>query len=100
MYKPNKINDEGEFIFRKLKYLNFNVACVSDVVYHNKTIYYLRRLNFYTFGLVPTIYHAKTLDFAIPTADTNPVMQVFFIRTLLVIKQTSLKEQYNQIKSY
>lgn len=100
VYKQNKINDDGEFIFRKIKFLGFNIACISDISYHNKTIYYLRRLNFYTIGLVPTIYHKNTLDFAIPTSNSDIIAQLFFIRTLLVVKQTTLSQQFHRLKSY
>lgn len=100
VYKQNKINDEGEFIFRKIKFLGFNIACVSDISYHNKTIYYLKRLNFYTIGLVPTIYHRNTLDFAIPTSNSDIISQLFFIRTLLIIKQTTLSQQFYTLKNY
>lgn len=100
VYKQNKINDDGEFIFRKLKFLGFNMACVSDVSYHSKTIYYLKRLNFYTLGLVPTIYHKNTLDFALPTSNSDLVSQLFFIRTLLVVKRIALNQQFIVTKNY
>lgn len=89
-FKSNKINDYGEFIFRKLKILGFNVGLITDVLYHSKSIYYLRRLNYYSIGLVPTIYHAKTLDLAIPTTNDSLISQVFFIRFVLKIKKVSL----------
>ena len=98
VYKLNTITDSGELIFRKLKFLGFNLGCVTDVLYHSKTIYYLKRLNFYTFGLVPTLYNSKTLDFAIPTTNDNLVTQLFFIRFLIVVKQKSLIYKLDQLK--
>ena len=99
VYKLNRITDSGEFIFRKLKFIGFNIGCVTDVLYHSKTVYYLKRLNFYTFGLVPTLYNSKTLDFAVPTTNDNLLTQLFFIRFLIIVKQKSLTYKSDQLQT-
>ena len=97
--KPNKINDSAEFIFRKLKYLQLNTALITDISYHQKTIYYLKRLNYFTLGLVPTLYHLKSVDFAIPVASESLLNQVYFVRFILSIKQNSLRCYSTNLKT-
>jgi hypothetical protein len=97
-FKPNKINDYGEFIFRQLKTLGMNIGLVTDVLYHNKSIYYLNRLNFYTIGTVPTIYNAHILDFAVPTVNTSLISQVFFIRFVVQMKRVSASSKLSSLQ--
>lgn len=87
VHKPNKITNHGDFVFRKLRSLGLSIGVVTDVLYHTKTIYYLRRNSFYSIGLVPTIYNAYTVDFAIPTAYESIFTQIFFVRFLIRTKQ-------------
>jgi hypothetical protein len=96
--KPNKINDYGEFIFRKLKYLGMSTSLVVDVLYHSKTIYYLRRLNYYSIGLVPTIYHDKFVDFAVPVAADSLLSQVFFVRLLINLRHSVSHKTFVNLK--
>ena len=74
------------------------LGLVIDVLYHSKTIYYLRRTGFYTLGLVPINYNANTLDFAIPVSSDSLLSQVFLIRFLSIIKQATLQVRYDKIK--
>ena len=69
-----------------------------DVLYHTKTIYYLRRTSFYSIGLVPTIYNAYTVDLALPTAYESIFTQIFFIRFLMRIKQDASSTEFSDLK--
>lgn len=89
MFKYPKITNHGTYVFQTLKNLGFSVGIVSDVLYHNKTIYYLQRLNFYSIGLVPVNYSLHTVNFAIPTANDNLFSQAFFVRLLLRVRLTA-----------
>ena len=89
VYKSNKINNYGNFVFRNLRTLGMSIGIVTDVLYHTKTIYYLKRCEFYSIGLVPLIYSAYTVDFALPTAYESLFTQIFFIRFLIQVKKNS-----------
>jgi len=99
VFKPNKITNHGDFVFRKLRSLGLSVGVVTDVLYHNKTIYYLKRTGFYSIGLVPTIYNAYTVDFAVPTAYDSIFTQIFFVRFLIRIRQDSSAMHFTQLKN-
>ena len=97
VHKPNKITNHGDFVFRKLRSLGLSIGVVTDVLYHTKTIYYLKRNSFYSIGLVPTIYNAYTVDFAIPTAYESIFTQVFFVRFLIRTKQDASSVVFNDL---
>ena len=97
--KPNKITIYGDFIFTRLSLLGMRMGLVIDVLYHTKTIYYLRRTGFYTLGLVPVNYNLNTLDFAIPSSSDSLLTQIFVIRLLTVIKQNTSLTRYSNVKN-
>lgn len=96
-FTPNKIRDEMFNLFNNYSLLNFHTAAVIDVFYHSKTIYYLHKTGFYTFGLVPTNTPKYTLNFALPTTQESILSQVFFIRFLLVSKKYTEKHIFNNL---
>ena len=99
VHKPNKITNHGDFVFRSLRALGLSVGIVTDVLYHTKTIYYLKRTTFYSIGLVPTIYNAYTVDFALPTAYESMFTQIFFVRFLVRTKQDASAMEFNNLRS-
>jgi hypothetical protein len=96
--KPSKIFNYGWWIFLKLKYKNYNIACVVDLFYHRKTIHYLDRAGFYTIGLVPSNYNPLIVDFPILASSDNFFTQLFFLNYIIKIKQNISQLQYNNIK--
>ena len=98
-YKSNKIINYSDFLFRKLKLLNFNIALLLDVTYHNKTIYYLHKVPFYTIGIVPINESYHTVNFAIPTASNNIFAQLFFIKFITKTKKITKNIEYNNLKN-
>jgi len=96
--KSNKITIYGDFIFNRLSLLGMRFGLVVDVLYHSKTIYYLRRAGFYTVGLVPVNHNANTLDFAIPASSDSLLTQVFLLRFLTTIKQNTATTRYHNTR--
>ena len=97
--KSNKITNHAEFVFRRLRLLGLSIGLVTDILYHHKTIYYLRRSTFYSIGLVPSIYHINSVDFAIPTTYESILMQVFFVKFLTRTRQTALAVRHTELKA-
>jgi len=98
-FKSNKITNHAEFVFRRLRLLGMGIGLVTDILYHHKTIYYLRRSAFYSIGLVPSIYHINSVDFAIPTTYESILMQVFFVKFLTRTRQTALAMRHVELKT-
>ena len=98
-FRPNKITTYGDFVFYRLNLLGLRLALVVDVLYHNKTIYYLHRSGFYSIGLVPVNYNIASVNFAIPSAADSLLSQVFFIRFLSLTQQDSTHLKYTSSKN-
>jgi len=98
--KSTKINNFGDFIFYRLNLLGLRVAWLTDVAYHNKSLYYLHRAGFYTIALTPTNYNAYSVNFAVPTAYDSIFTQLFFVRFTLSIQQQTQSLRFNQIKRH
>lgn len=96
--KSNKITTYGDFVFSRIGSLGFRLSLLVDVLYHNKTIYYLHRSGFYTMGLVPVNYNMNSVNFAIPTSSDSLMAQIFFIRFTTLVKQSTLTSRYNDLK--
>ena len=96
--KSTKINNCGDFIFYRFNLLGLRTAWLVDIAYHNKSIYYLHRAGFYTIGLVPTNYHAYSVNFAVPTGYDSILTQLFFIRFTLSIQQSTHALRHDQAK--
>lgn len=86
-FKPGQIVNYGNLLFKKLKFLNLNVSFVIDILYHGKTIYYLKNNNFFIIGLVSSGSRLKTVDLALPINANSIFSQLFFIRFLVSIKK-------------
>lgn len=95
-FAPNKLSDGILYLFKSLKHVNFHTALIIDVFYHSKTIYYLHRTGFYTFGLVPTSTNKYTVNYAIPSSQESMLSQVFFIRFVLLAKKSSERSIFNK----
>ena len=87
--KPNTINDDGDFIFRKLKLKGWSTGVVSDITYHSKTLIYLRRAGFFTLASLPSMYNDSFLDFFLPSTSDTLLTQSYFLRTLIKIKNSA-----------
>ncbi len=79
-----------------LRIRGYNIACLIDFLYHQKTNYYLRRLNFYTLALLPVNYSSNLVDFAIPTALDSFFTQLFFFKFLVQVQKSAENMRFNQ----
>lgn len=93
--KPIKIFNYGWLVFYRLRLNGFNLALVTDVLYHSKTLYYLGRANFFTIGLTPLNYKANLLNFSLPTSSDSIFTQIFFLKLLISLKQETLLNKYS-----
>ena len=95
----NKIRDNLDLVFKALRRLNFHTALILDVFYHAKTIHYLNKTGFYSFGLVPINMNRYLVNFAIPTSHEGALSQVFLIRFILSSKKQTETHIFNEFFS-
>ena len=86
-FKPSKLDDKLPLLFRLFKQSGISSAFIVDSLYHSKNVYYLHRFNFYTIGLVEGNKPKYTLNTALPSLGDSIVGQLFFIRSLLLIRR-------------
>ena len=97
-FKPGQIVNYGNLLFKKLKFRNLNVSFVVDILYHAKTIYYLKNNNFFIIGLVSSGSRLKTVDLALPINPNSIFSQLFFIRFLVFIKKDVDRYKFRNYK--
>ena len=98
MLKPSRIFNQGWVIFSYLRSLHFNMACVIDIMYHKKTVYYLRRTGFFTVGAVPVNYNQMLVDLALPTSSDSYSTQFFMLTFIRNLKKTSETVKYKLMR--
>ena len=99
--KPNNINIYGDFIFYKVRLMGINISIIFDVVYHSKTLHYVRRAGFYSIGVVPTTYKLGCVNFALPAASNSIISHLFSVRFILLIRKQAYAFNYdNFIKAW
>jgi hypothetical protein len=89
-FRPSKLDDKLPLLFRLFKQSGVISAFIIDSLYHSKTIYYLHRFDFYTIGLVEGNKPKYTLNTALPSLGDNIMGQLFFIRTMLLMRKLIL----------
>jgi hypothetical protein len=89
-YKPSKLDDRLPLVFRLFKQSGIVSALVIDSLYHAKTAYYLHRFNFYSVGFVEANKPKYILNSSIPALGDSILSQLFFVRTMLLLKRITL----------
>ena len=92
--KVGQIVNYGGLLFRKLKLVGFSIGLITDFLYQNKTIYYLKLNNYFIVSLVSSSSRFKVVDLALPINSPSLFSQLFFIRFLILIKKDATSFKY------
>lgn len=87
--KLGQIVNYGSYLFRILRLNNVSISLVTDLLYHNKTLYYLKLNRFFIIGLTNSSSLYKDVDVVLPINSNSIFTQLFFIRFLVLIKKDS-----------
>jgi hypothetical protein len=99
LFKLGQIVNYGGFLFRKLRLSGLNVALVIDLLYHNKTLYYLNLNHFFVISLISSSSRFKNIDLVLPVNTNSIFSQLFFIRFLLLVRKDSQNTKYSFFKN-
>ena len=94
--KVGQIVNYGGLLFRKLKLLGFNISLITDFLYQNKTIYYLKLNNYFIISLVSGSSRFKVVDLALPINSPSLFSQLFFIRFIVIVQRDAFSYKYIQ----
>jgi len=98
IFKLNNYNRRTSFFFQKIQTFNINFFFITDCLYHYKNLYYLKKNNYYTIGLVNGFLNPWLVSYPVITLFENFLVQFFFIKLLVLIQKNSLFFKYNLFK--
>ena len=96
--KDTTFGIHSTLIFKKFQQRGLNTVFLTDLKYHEKNLYYFKRFNMTTIGLVPYNLNPWLVTYAIPTSSNSLFIQYFFIKLLLYFKQYTLQIQFANYK--
>jgi len=86
-FKKKDIKVNSYQIFSIFKSKNYHIASVLDTMYHQKTMFNLSKLNFFTIGVVPIYMPKYTLNLALPILNDGFIPQILLLRSTFLIKK-------------
>lgn len=96
--QPNKYHQKTNFFFVKLKNFDVSYYIVTDCSYHAKNLFYFRRNNYYTLGLVNVNNDPNLVSYPIISFFESYLTQNLFFKLLIYSKKKALFLKYNQYK--
>jgi hypothetical protein len=100
VYKTNTFSSKVDFFFWKLNEQGIDFSLVIDTFFHFKNIFYFKKNNIYTFGLIPFNLNPWIVNYAFPILNLSLLTQYFFLKILLLIQKNSLLYKFNLLKKY
>jgi hypothetical protein len=85
------------FIFLKLSYKSTLTAFILDINFFKKSLFFLKKSNFYTIGLLPYSVSPWSLHYPILVATSTILTQYFFLKYLTLLYQSSKSDYYNHL---
>lgn len=94
IFKTPSYSPKLDHFFRQLSVRRLSCAVVSDVVYHAKNIFYLKRNDFYVIGLLNITENPYILDYPIIANFENHLLQHFFLKFIVFIDRQSQHQRF------
>jgi hypothetical protein len=90
IFKLQKYNAKSGFFFEKLASLGISFYLVVDCFYQYKNLFYLKKKNYYTVGLVSINVDPWLVTYPIIGFFENSILQFFFFKLLIVMRRQAL----------
>ena len=85
--------------FLRLSKFKIENSFIFDLNFHQRTIFFLRRYNFFTMGLVASTQNPWVVDYPIPVSISNILTQYYFIKLFLYTFSTAKHLYFLNCKS-
>ena len=85
--------------FLRLSKFNIENAFVFDLTFHQRTIFFLRRYNFFTFGLVTSAQNPWLVDYPILVSSSSLLIQYYFIKLFTYTFSSAKYLYFNNCKT-
>lgn len=100
IFKLTVHNRRLKTFYLQLRRKKINFALITDVEYHYKTIFYLKKTRWFTSALIPFNINPWYVMFALPILKNNFYAQFFFIKFLFFVKKTALYNYYQILQKF
>ena len=95
----NKVIKHEFILFNYLNKEGYSIGFIFDALYHQNTIFLLKRNNFFTLGLVPISMNLYTVNFALPITNDSVFIHLFFIRFFIYTKKIATTIHIGEVKN-
>lgn len=99
IFKLNNYNKKSEYFFEKLYYTNINFFFIIDTIFHYKNLYYFKRYNYYTIGLVDSSLNPNLVSYPILNFFSSYNTQIFFFRLIIFIQKLVYLKKFCYFKN-
>jgi hypothetical protein len=89
-----RYNFKSNFFFEKLIYFNINFFLLTDCSYHYKNIYYMKKNNAFTIGLININLSPWIISYPIITFFDNYITQFFFFKFIISINKLVIYSKF------
>lgn len=90
IFQPNRYNKKIEFFFKKLKQIDISFFIVTDCLYHYKNLFYLKKNNSFTLGLINFYDNPWIVSYPIISFFDNYLIQSFFFKIIIYLQKQAI----------
>lgn len=84
----------------QLRRKKINLALITDIEYHYKTIFYLKKSRWFVIALVSYNINPWIANYSMPIFKNNFFIQFFFIKFLFFLKKNALHCYYLSVQKF
>jgi hypothetical protein len=90
VFKTNLFSQKTNFFYDKLITLGYTFFIVTDCIYHYKNIYFFKKKQLYTVGLIPLNVNPWLVTYPVFASSNNYLNQIFFLQTVIYSQKKAL----------
>ena len=94
IFKTNYFSQKTNFFYEKLREEDCSMILVSDCLYHYKNLYFFKKNNFYTIGLVTLNVNPWIVTYPVFASSNSYLNQIFFLQSLVYTQKKAFLLQF------
>ncbi len=98
IFQPNKYHVKTNFFFAKIKTFDVNFFLITDCLYQQKNLFYFKKNNYYTVGLVNANSNPAIVSYPIISFFEGYLVQSFFLKLLVYAQKQAQYHKYLYFK--
>lgn len=98
--KNNPYGSEMLSLYTKVSDRGLEAAFITDIRYHRRTLFFLRKCGVYTMGIIPYTTNPWLVHYPFPVSSSTLFTQYFFLKFVIYIKRKASYHYFAKISSY